>query len=133
MMFLPIEQPSSKTLAFAAAVGFKPIMRAHASKALMAVWENALDSYIKSSYEFLMSDTSGTPFSVAARAKAAFFFLFGIFCLSEGTIARKFNQFILPVQLNQMPPEGAERASDGTGETQRLQTAFLPLYFNAAS
>ncbi|ENS7071600.1 hypothetical protein GKX16_001457 [Neisseria gonorrhoeae] len=67
------------------------------------------------------------------RAKAAFFFLFGIFCLSEGTITRKFNQFILPVQLNQMPSEGAERASDGIGETQRLQTAFLPLYFNAAS
>ncbi|ENV8427604.1 hypothetical protein LFI97_001463 [Neisseria gonorrhoeae] len=57
--------------------------------------------------------------------------------MSEGTIARKFNhkfnQFILPVQLNQMPSEGAERASDGIGETQRLQTAFLPLYFNAAS
>lgn len=34
MMFLPIEQPSSKTLAFAAAVGFKPIMRAHASGGL---------------------------------------------------------------------------------------------------
>ncbi|EMS1896919.1 TPA: hypothetical protein WK635_001618 [Neisseria gonorrhoeae] len=53
--------------------------------------------------------------------------------MSEGTITRKFNQFILPVQLNQMPSEGAERASDGIGETQRLQTAFLPLYFNAAS
>lgn len=75
MMFLPIEQPSSKTLAFAAAVSFKPIMRAHASKALMAVWENALDSYIKSSYEFLMSDTPGTPFSVAARKGGFFLFV----------------------------------------------------------
>ncbi|EFM04646.1 hypothetical protein [Neisseria meningitidis] len=53
--------------------------------------------------------------------------------MSEGTIARKFNQFILPVQLNQMPSEGAERTSDGIGEARRLQTAFLPLYFNAAS
>ncbi|HFB1771310.1 TPA: hypothetical protein ACE6P7_000984 [Neisseria gonorrhoeae] len=49
--------------------------------------------------------------------------------MSEGTIARKFNQFILPVQLNQMPPEGAERASDGT----KASDGILPLYFNAAS
>ena len=95
MILPPIEQPSSKTLAFTAAAGFRPIMRARASKALMAVWENALDSYIKSSYEFLMSDISegsaiweaGLPttacrafFAMTGRAEAAFFFLFDIFC-----------------------------------------------------